>query len=73
MNEPPELKIYSHYIHQLLQEYTQEGLAEALGVNATSIQRWHRGASTPHPNHRVNILNLSKVTTGQVKAWWDFW
>jgi len=73
MNEAPELKIYAHYIHQLLKEYTEEGLAEVLKVSQSSINRWHGAKCTPHPNHRVDILNLSKITTNQMKAWWSFW
>ncbi|MGH3611876.1 MAG: helix-turn-helix transcriptional regulator [Pseudonocardia sp.] len=42
--------------------YTQEGLAEALGVDRTTIGRWERGAQLPQPWQRPDLARLLGVT-----------
>ncbi len=42
--------------------YTQEGLAEALRVDRTTIGRWERGAQLPQPWQRPDLARLLGVT-----------
>lgn len=46
--------------------YTQEGLAEALGVDRTTIGRWERGAQLPQPWQRPDLARLLGVTLEQL-------
>lgn len=42
--------------------YTQEGLAEALGVDRTTIGRWERGEQQPQPWQRPDLALKLGVT-----------
>lgn len=42
--------------------YTQEALAEALGVDRTTIGRWERGAQQPQPWQRPDLALKLGVT-----------
>jgi DNA-binding XRE family transcriptional regulator len=46
--------------------YTQEGLAEALGVDRTTVGRWERGAQRPHPWQRPDLARLLRITLEQL-------
>lgn len=46
--------------------YTQEGLAEALGVDRTTIGRWERGAQVPQPWQRPDLAYKLGVTLEQL-------
>ncbi|GAB2981290.1 helix-turn-helix domain-containing protein [Amycolatopsis acidiphila] len=42
--------------------YTQEGLAEALGVDRTTIGRWERGEQQPQPWQRPDLALKLGIT-----------
>jgi DNA-binding XRE family transcriptional regulator len=42
--------------------YTQEGLAEALGIDRTTIGRWERGEQQPQPWQRPDLALKLGVT-----------
>ncbi|MGH3900042.1 MAG: helix-turn-helix transcriptional regulator [Pseudonocardiaceae bacterium] len=46
--------------------YTQEGLAETLGVDRTTIGRWERGAQLPQPWQRPDLAQKLGVTLEQL-------
>lgn len=46
--------------------YTQEGLAEALGVDRTTVSRWERGEHLPHPWQRPDLARVLGVTLEQL-------
>jgi DNA-binding XRE family transcriptional regulator len=48
--------------------YTQEGLAEALGVDRTTIGRWERGAQVPQPWQRPDLAYKLGVTLEQLDS-----
>ncbi|TKG66263.1 helix-turn-helix transcriptional regulator [Prauserella endophytica] len=46
--------------------YTQEGLAEALGVDRTTIGRWERGKQQPQPWQRPDLAHKLGITLEQL-------
>ncbi|WP_422647138.1 helix-turn-helix transcriptional regulator [Actinoalloteichus caeruleus] len=42
--------------------FTQEALAEALGVDRTTVSRWERGAHVPNPGQRPHLARVLGVT-----------
>lgn len=48
--------------------YTQEGLAEALGIDRTTIGRWERGAQLPQPWQRPDLAHKLAVTLEQLDS-----
>jgi transcriptional regulator with XRE-family HTH domain len=46
--------------------YTQEGLAEALGVDRTTVGRWERAEQRPHPWQRPYLARLLRITLEQL-------
>ncbi|TDC75474.1 helix-turn-helix domain-containing protein [Streptomyces hainanensis] len=48
--------------------YSQESLAERLGVDRTTIGRWERGDSTPQPHVRRKLATILDITTGELDA-----
>lgn len=48
--------------------YTQEGLAEALGVDRTTIGRWERGAQLPQPWQRPDLAHKLGITLEQLDS-----
>lgn len=51
---------------RVLAGYTQEGLAEALGVERTTIGRWERGKQRPHPWQRPDLARTLGVSLEQL-------
>lgn len=45
--------------------YTQEGLAERLGVDRTTVARWECGENEPHPWQRPRIAEAFGVSLGE--------
>jgi transcriptional regulator with XRE-family HTH domain len=45
---------------------SQEGLAEATGVDRSTAARWERGESDPYPAQRPRLANALKVTVEEV-------
>ncbi|MGI5191179.1 helix-turn-helix domain-containing protein [Promicromonospora sp. CA-289599] len=48
--------------------YSQEALAEQLGVERTTVQRWESGASTPRPFQRANLATALGLTAEAMEA-----
>lgn len=48
--------------------YTQESLAEALGVDRCTIGRWERGTQLPQPWQRRDLAHKLGVTPEQLDA-----
>ena len=48
--------------------YSQEALAEQLGIDRTTVQRWESGASAPHPFQRANLATALGLTAGTLEA-----
>ncbi len=48
--------------------YTQEGLAETLGVDRTTIGRWERGAQLPQPWQRPDLARQLHITLEDLDA-----
>lgn len=46
--------------------YTQEGLAESLGVDPSTVARWERGTQLPRPRQRPDLARLLDVTLKQL-------
>lgn len=49
--------------------YTQEGLAEALHVDRTTVIRWESGARTPLPYLRPKLARLLKLSHEQLQSY----
>lgn len=47
--------------------FSQETLAEQLGVARESIARWERGEATPRPTHRQPLAELLQVTLPELE------
>jgi transcriptional regulator with XRE-family HTH domain/tetratricopeptide (TPR) repeat protein len=45
---------------------SQEGLAEAMQVETSTVARWERGETTPQPWHRPRLADALKVTVEEV-------
>lgn len=45
---------------------SQEGLAEAMTVETSTVARWERGETTPQPWHRPRLAEVLKVTVEEV-------
>lgn len=48
--------------------FTQEGLAEHLGVERSTVARWERGAVTPQPWIRPRLADVLALTIDQLDA-----
>ncbi|MCF4121278.1 helix-turn-helix domain-containing protein [Antribacter sp. KLBMP9083] len=48
--------------------YSQEALAEQLGIDRTTVQRWESGASTPQPFQRANLAAVLRLTTEDLET-----
>lgn len=46
--------------------YTQEALAEVLGVAVTTVQHWERGTAEPQPQQRSRLAKVLKVSPGEM-------
>ncbi|MFE9745925.1 multiprotein-bridging factor 1 family protein [Saccharothrix saharensis] len=46
--------------------YTQERLAEALGVDSSTVRRWESGDSEPLPHVRPKLAELLDVSSGEL-------
>ncbi|MGO4429987.1 helix-turn-helix domain-containing protein, partial [Streptomyces sp. MCAF7] len=46
--------------------HTQESLAEALGVDRTSVGRWESGRSTPQPWMRAKLATALRVSLDEL-------
>ena len=44
--------------------YTQQSLAEELGVELSTVGRWERGTLTPHPRRRAKLAKVLGVSLG---------
>ncbi|MGH8920108.1 MAG: helix-turn-helix domain-containing protein, partial [Actinomycetes bacterium] len=51
--------------------YTQESLAEKLGVEFSTVGRWERGALTPQPWRRPHLARALKVSLEQLDSLLD--
>lgn len=47
---------------------SQERLAEAVGVDASTVARWERGGTEPQPVHRPRLASALKVSAEEVAA-----
>lgn len=45
---------------------SQEGLAEALGVDSSTVARWERGITQPQPAHRPRLAKVLKVSLEEI-------
>jgi transcriptional regulator with XRE-family HTH domain len=45
---------------------SQEGLAEAIGVDRSTVVRWERGDTQPQPWHRPRLAELLKVSVDEL-------
>jgi transcriptional regulator with XRE-family HTH domain len=48
--------------------YSQEALAEKLGIDRTTVSRWERGHTDPYPHIRPDLCQVLKVTAGELHA-----
>lgn len=52
-------------IDDLLRVYTQQQLAEMLGVTQSTVSKWRRGVCTMRPKR---ARELERITKGRIKA-----
>ena len=59
---------FAQRLFELRQEhgYSQEELAEALGVSRQAISNWERGATSPDTNNLVALARLYKVSVDEL-------
>ena len=48
--------------------YSQEALAEKLGIDRTTVSRWERGHTDPYPHIRPDLCQVLKVTADELHA-----
>jgi transcriptional regulator with XRE-family HTH domain len=48
--------------------YSQEALAEKLGIDRTTVSRWERGHTDPYPHIRPDLCQVLKVTADGLHA-----
>ncbi|MEV7119904.1 helix-turn-helix transcriptional regulator [Kitasatospora griseola] len=48
--------------------YSQERLAEQLGIATSTVVRWESGKATPRPYQRLKLAQLLKVTASELDA-----
>ncbi|MFJ9517529.1 helix-turn-helix transcriptional regulator [Kitasatospora sp. NPDC101801] len=48
--------------------YSQEGLADRLGIATSTVVRWENNRATPQPHQRPKIAMLLKVTASELDA-----
>ncbi|MFE4368577.1 helix-turn-helix transcriptional regulator [Streptomyces sp. NPDC056835] len=48
--------------------YNQEGFAEAVGVDRSTVQRWESGKNDPHPWQRPKIAKILQLTAKELDA-----
>jgi transcriptional regulator with XRE-family HTH domain len=48
--------------------YSQEFLAEQLGIDRTTVGRWERGETAPYPHVRPELCRVLKVTADELNA-----
>jgi transcriptional regulator with XRE-family HTH domain len=48
--------------------YSQEALAEKLGIDRTTVSRWERGETDPYPHIRPKLCRVLEVGAGELHA-----
>ena len=48
--------------------YSQEVLAEKLGIDRTTVGRWERGETDPYPHIRPQLCRILKVAADELRA-----
>ena len=51
--------------------WSQAEVAEALGVNLSTVRRWERGRAVPYPYYRKKLATLFGKTTEELGLLWD--